>query len=203
MKIICIGRNYIDHAKELNNPVPKVPVFFMKPDTALIQKHNPFFYPEFSKDIHYETELVVKISKNGRHIEERFAHKYYDEIGIGLDLTARDIQSECKKKGLPWEIAKAFDNSAPLGDFKNKSEFEDLKKINFSLSINGEEKQKGNSSDMIFSFDQIIAYVSQFITLKLGDLIFTGTPAGVGPIKVEDHFEAFIEGEKMLDLKVK
>lgn len=203
MKIICIGRNYIDHAKELNNPVPKVPVFFMKPDTALIQKHNPFFYPEFSKDIHYETELVIKISKNGRHIEERFAHKYYDEIGIGLDLTARDLQSECKKKGLPWEIAKAFDNSAPLGSFKNISEFEDLNNINFSLKINGEQRQVGNSADMIFNFNQIISYLSQFVTLKLGDLIFTGTPAGVGPIKIDDHFEAFIEKDKMLDLKVK
>jgi len=203
MKIICIGRNYIDHAKELNNPVPKVPVFFMKPDTALIQKHNPFFYPEFSKDIHYETELVIKISKNGRHIEERFAHKYYDEIGIGLDLTARDLQSECKKKGLPWEIAKAFDNSAPLGSFKKISEFEDVNNINFSLKINGEQRQVGNSADMIFNFNQIISYLSQFVTLKLGDLIFTGTPAGVGPIKIDDHFEAFIEKDKMLDLKVK
>jgi len=203
MKIICIGRNYIDHAKELNNPVPKVPVFFMKPDTALIQKHNPFFYPEFSKDIHYETELVIKISKNGRHIEERFAHKYYDEIGIGLDLTARDLQSECKKKGLPWEIAKAFDNSAPLGSFKKISEFEDVNNINFSLKINGEQRQVGNSADMIFNFNQIIFYLSQFVTLKLGDLIFTGTPAGVGPIKIDDHFEAFIEKDKMLDLKVK
>ncbi|PLX02082.1 MAG: 2-hydroxyhepta-2,4-diene-1,7-dioate isomerase [Marinilabiliales bacterium] len=203
MKIICIGRNYIDHAKELNNPVPKVPVFFMKPDTALIQKHNPFFYPEFSKDIHYETELVIKISKNGRHIEERFANKYYDEIGIGLDLTARDLQSECKKKGLPWEIAKAFDNSAPVGSFKKISEFEDLNNINFSLKVNGEQRQAGNSSDMIFNFNHIISYLSQFITLKLGDLIFTGTPVGVGPIKIDDHFEAFIENEKMLDLKVK
>jgi 2-keto-4-pentenoate hydratase/2-oxohepta-3-ene-1,7-dioic acid hydratase in catechol pathway len=203
MKIICIGRNYIDHAKELNNPVPKVPVFFMKPDTALIQKHNPFFYPEFSKDIHFETELVIKISKNGRHIEERYAHKYYDEIGIGLDLTARDLQSECKKKGLPWEIAKAFDNSAPLGSFKNKSEFEDLNNIKFSLNINGEQRQVGNSADMIFNFNHIISYLSQFITLKLGDLIFTGTPVGVGPIKIDDHFEAFIEKDKMLDLKIK
>lgn len=203
MKIICIGRNYIDHAKELNNPVPKVPVFFMKPDTALIQKHNPFFYPEFSNDIHFETELVIKISKNGRHIEERFAHKYYDEIGIGLDLTARDLQSECKKKGLPWEIAKAFDNSAPLGSFKHITEFEDINNINFSLNVNGEQRQAGNSADMIFNFNHIISYLSQFVTLKLGDLIFTGTPAGVGSIKIDDHFEAFIEDEKMLDLRVK
>jgi 2-keto-4-pentenoate hydratase/2-oxohepta-3-ene-1,7-dioic acid hydratase in catechol pathway len=203
MKIICIGRNYVDHAKELKNPVPSNPVFFMKPDTALIQKHNPFFYPGFSSDIHYETELVLKICKNGRHIEERFAHKYYDKIGIGLDLTARDLQSECKKKGLPWEVAKAFDNSAPLGEFVEISEIEDVNNINFSLKINGEEKQKGNSCDMIFSFDYIISYVSKFVTLKLGDLIFTGTPAGVGPIKINDHFEAYIENQKLLDLMVK
>jgi len=203
MKIICIGRNYIDHAKELNNPVPSKPVFFMKPDTALIQKHNPFFYPEFSNDIHYEAELVIKICRNGRHIEERFAHKYYDQIGMGLDLTARDLQSDCKKKGLPWEIAKAFDNSAPLGDFIDINEFKDLNDINFSLKVNDEIRQKGNSSEMIFNFDKIIAYVSQFITLKLGDLIYTGTPAGVGPINIDDHFEAFIEDKKLLDLRVK
>jgi len=203
MKIICIGRNYVDHAKELNNPVPSKPVFFMKPDTALIQKHNPFFYPEFSKDIHYEVELVVKISRNGRHIEEKFANKYYNQIGIGIDLTARDLQNECKKKGLPWEIAKAFDNSAPLGDFIAVTEFQDLNDINFSLKINDEIRQQGNSGDMIFSFDKVISYISQFITLKIGDLIFTGTPVGVGPIKINDHFEAFIEDKKLLNFKVK
>jgi 2-keto-4-pentenoate hydratase/2-oxohepta-3-ene-1,7-dioic acid hydratase in catechol pathway len=203
MKIICIGRNYVDHAKELNNPVPSKPVFFMKPDTALIQKHNPFFYPEFSKDIHYEAELVFKISKNGRHIQEEFAHKYYDQIGIGIDLTARDLQSECKKKGLPWEIAKAFDNSAPLGEFLPVSNFKSISDIDFSLKVNNEIRQQGNSSDMIFSIDKIIEYVSQFVTLKLGDLIFTGTPVGVGPIKIDDHFEAFIEDQKLLDFKVK
>lgn len=203
MKIICIGRNYVEHAKELNNPVPKKPVFFMKPDTAILQKHNPFFYPEFSSDIHYETELVLKISRNGRHIQEEFAHKYYDEIGIGIDFTARDIQAECKKKGLPWEIAKAFDQSAPLGKFLSKSKFPDLSDINFSLKINDKSRQEGNSKDMIFSFDQIIAYVSQFITLKIGDLIFTGTPEGVGPAAINDKFEAFIEGEKLLEFNVK
>jgi len=203
MKIICIGRNYSEHAKELNNPIPSNPVFFMKPDTALIQNHNPFFYPEFSKDIHFETELVLKICRNGRHIEEKFAHKYYDQIGIGLDLTARDLQSNCKKKGLPWEIAKAFDNSAPLGKFLPKSDFKDLNNINFSLEINGKLRQKGNSADMIFSFDAIIAYITQFVTIKIGDLIFTGTPAGVGPIKINDHFDAFIEDKKMLSLNVK
>lgn len=203
MKIICIGRNYIEHARELNNPVPEKPVFFMKPDTAILQKHNPFFYPEFSKDIHYETELVLKICRNGRHIPEKFAHKYYDKIGIGIDFTARDLQAECKKKGLPWEIAKAFDQSAPLGDFLPKNNFPDLKNINFSLKINGDTRQEGNSKDMIFSFDQVVSYISQFITLKIGDIIFTGTPEGVGPAAINDHFEAFIEGEKLLDFNVK
>ena len=204
MKIICIGRNYVEHAKELNNPVPSKPVFFMKPDTALLQKHNPFFYPDFSKDVHYEAELVLKISRNGRHIQEKFAHKYYDEIGIGIDFTARDVQAECKKKGLPWEIAKAFDQSAPLSNtFLPKSDFKDVRDINFSLKINGETRQAGNSKNMIFNFDQIVAYVSQFITLKIGDLVFTGTPEGVGPTKINDHFEAFIEDKKLLEFNVK
>lgn len=203
MKIICIGRNYVEHAKELNNPVPEKPVFFLKPDTALLQKRNPFYYPEFSNDIHYETELVLKICKNGRHIEEKFAHNYYNEIGIGIDFTARDVQAECKKKGLPWEIAKAFDQSAPLGKFLQKSTFTNLKDISFSLKINGETRQMGNSQNMIFSFDQIIAYISKFITLKTGDLIFTGTPEGVGPTKIDDHFEAFIGDEKLLSFNVK
>ena len=203
MKIICIGRNYVEHANELNNPVPKKPVFFLKPDTALLQKKNPFFYPEFSKDVHYEAELVLKICKNGRHIDEKFAYKYYDEIGIGIDFTARDIQAECKKKGLPWEIAKAFDNSAPVGKFLPKSSLPENDNIWFSLNINGEKRQAGYSKDMIFSFDQIIAYVSKFITLRIGDYIFTGTPSGVGPTKIDDHFEAFVEGKKLLEFKVK
>ncbi len=203
MKIICIGRNYIDHAKELNNAVPEKPVFFMKPDTALLLKHNPFFYPDFSSNIHYETELVVKIDRNGRNIEERFAHKYYNEIGIGIDFTARDLQAEAKKKGLPWEIAKAFDQSAPLGKFLPKDKFDDINNISFSLKINGELRQQGNSKDMIFTFDQIIAYVSQFVTLRTGDLIFTGTPKGVGPTQIDDHFEAYIEDEKLLEFNVK
>jgi len=175
----------------------------MKPDTALLQKNNPFFYPEFSKDVHYETELVLKINRNGRHIEERFAHKFYDEIGIGIDFTARDIQAECKAKGLPWEIAKAFDQSAPVGKFLPKNHFPDLNNIQFTLEVNGEVRQNGTSADMIFSFDQIIAYISQFITLKTGDLIFTGTPEGVGPTQIDDHFEAFIDGEKLLEFNVK
>lgn len=203
MKIICIGRNYVEHAKELNNPLPKVPIFFMKPESALLQKNFPFFYPEFSNDIHYETEIVLKIKKVGKHIQEKFAHTYFDEIGIGIDLTARDLQNNCKQKGLPWEIAKAFDGSAPLGKFVDKKKFADINNLNFSLKINGEERQVGNTKNMIFSFDHIISYVSQFLTLKMGDLIFTGTPAGVGPIKIDDTFEAFIEGEKMLDLNIK
>lgn len=203
MKIICIGRNYIEHAKELNNPIPEKPVFFMKPDTALLQKNNPFFYPDFSKDVHFETELILKINRNGKHIEEQFAHKYFDEIGIGIDFTARDIQSQQKKKGLPWEIAKAFDGAAPVGQFVSKAQFPNLNSIHFSLQINGELRQEGNTRDMIFSFDRIIAYISQFISLKTGDLIFTGTPADVGPTQINDHFEAFIEGKKLLEFNVK
>jgi len=203
MKIICIGRNYSEHAKELNNAVPEKPVFFMKPDTALLQKNNPFFYPPFSKDVQYETEIVLKINRNGKCIEEKFAHKYFDEIGIGIDFTARDLQTEQKKKGLPWEIAKAFDQSAPLGKFVPKSKFQDINQLNFSLKINGELRQQGNTRDMIFSFDRIISYVSQFVSLKIGDYIFTGTPSGVGPIHMNDHFEAFIEGEKLLEFNVK
>ena len=203
MKIICIGRNYIAHAKELKNPVPEKPVFFLKPDTALLPKKNPFFYPDFTNDLHFEAELVLKICKNGRNIEEQFSHKYYDEIGIGIDFTARDLQAECKQKGLPWEIAKAFDQSAPVGNFLPKTDFKDLGNIRFSLIINNETRQEGNSKDMIFSFDQIIAYVSKFITLRIGDYIFTGTPKGVGPTNIDDHFEAFVEGKKLLAFNVK
>jgi len=203
MKIICIGRNYREHAKELSNPIPKKPVFFMKPDTALLQKNNPFFYPSFSEDVHYEVELVLRICKNGRHIGENFARNYYDQIGIGIDFTARDIQAECKQKGLPWEIAKAFDQSAPIGKFLKTKEIADLNTIEFSLKINDEIRQIGNSKDMIFSFDQIISYVSKFVTLREGDYIFTGTPAGVGPARIDDHFEAFIGDRKLLDFNVK
>ncbi|KAF0131057.1 MAG: fumarylacetoacetate (FAA) hydrolase [Bacteroidetes bacterium] len=203
MKIICIGRNYAEHAKELNNPLPSKPVFFMKPDTALLPPHNPFFYPSFSSDIHYEVELVMKVSKNGRSIAEKFAHKYYQEIGVGIDFTARDLQTECKQKGLPWEIAKAFDFSAPVGQFLPKSEFKDLNNIDFGLKINDEWRQKGNSKDMIFSFDRIISYVSQFVMLRKGDYIFTGTPEGVGPARINDHFELFIGSHKLLEFNVK
>jgi acylpyruvate hydrolase len=203
MKIICIGRNYTEHAKELNNPVPDNPVFFMKPDTALLLPHNPFFYPDFSKDIHYEVELVLKICRNGKHIKEKFAHRYFDEISVGIDFTARDLQNDCKKKGLPWEMAKAFDQSAPVGKFLSKKKFPDLEKIEFGLKINGEWRQQGNSKDMIFNFAQLIAYVSQFVTLRTGDMLFTGTPQGVGPANINDHFECFIGDEKLLAFNVK
>lgn len=203
MKIICIGRNYSAHAKELNNPVPKEPVVFLKPDTALLPKSMPFFYPSFSKDVHYEAELVVKIDRVGKNISQKFAHKYYSELTVGIDFTARDIQQECKEKGLPWEKAKAFDGSAPVGKFIPKEKFHNLSDLNFSLKINGESRQQGNTGDMLFSIDAIIEYVSQFFTVKIGDLIFTGTPEGVGAIGINDSFEAFLEEEKVLDLKIK
>jgi len=203
MKIICIGRNYVEHAHELNNPVPADPVFFLKPETALIRAGLPFFYPDFSNDVHYEVELVLQICKLGKHINEKFAHTYYDAIGIGIDFTARDIQSICKKKGLPWEIAKAFDGSAPVSRFIPKTEFKDLYDIGFSLQKNGETVQKGNSGMMIFNFEKIISYVSRFITLKIGDLIFTGTPAGVGAVQKNDNLKASIGDKILLDILVK
>lgn len=203
MKIICIGRNYAEHAKELNNPLPKEPVFFLKPDTCLIQKNQPFFYPDFSEDIHYETEIVVRINKIGKHIQRKFAHTYYSEIGIGIDFTARDLQQKCKEKGLPWEIAKAFDNAAPISKFVDISKFDNIQNINFHLDINGKTVQNGNTADMIFKVDEIIEYVSKFITLKIGDLIFTGTPAGVGPVKIGDKLEAFIEDEFILKVDIR
>ncbi len=202
MKIICIGRNYIDHAKELNNPVPEKPMFFLKPDTALLLKNNPFFYPDFSREIHYEAEIVLKINRVGKHIEEKFAHRYYDEIGIGIDFTARDLQKKCKEKGHPWEIAKAFDNSAGLcQNFINKNQLPE--NINFRLDINEKTVQEGNTKDLIFSFDKIISYISKFFTLKIGDIIFTGTPAGVGEINIDDRLQAYIEDELMMDFKIK
>ena len=199
MKIICIGRNYVEHAKELNNPVPTKPMFFVKPDTALLRTHI-FYIPPFSNNIHYELELVVKIKKVGKSISKRFAHKYYDEISLGLDLTARDLQEECKEKGMPWEIAKGFDSSAPIGKwYQNK----DLKSLDFYLLKNGEKVQEGNPSQMVFDIDRIIEYVSKFMTLKKGDLIFTGTPSGVGKMEVNDVFEAYLDGKKTMDLRVK
>jgi len=203
MKIVCIGRNYAAHAKELNSPVPDEPVFFMKPESAILSKHNPFFLPDFSEEIHHEIELVLKICKLGKNIEEAFAHKYYDKIGIGIDFTARDLQEQLKKKGLPWEKSKSFDGSAPLGEFLPKSQFEDLNNINFRLDINGDTVQVGNTADLLFSFDNLIAYVSRFVTLKIGDLIFTGTPAGVGPVKANDRLEGYISDELLLTVDIK
>jgi acylpyruvate hydrolase len=203
MKIICIGRNYVAHARELNNPLPEKPVFFLKPDTALIQNNRPFFYPSFSTDIHHEVELVLKINRVGRHIDPEFARRYYDEIGIGIDFTARDLQSACKKEGLPWEIAKAFDGSAPIGNFIPLPEIADPGNINFRLDVNDSTVQEGNSRDMIFSFDRLISYISGFITLKIGDLIFTGTPAGVGPVKIGDRLRAWLDDRMLLDFHVR
>jgi acylpyruvate hydrolase len=204
MKIICIGRNYADHAKELNNPLPSKPVFFLKPETALIPKNMPFFIPDFTNDLHHEVELVVKINRLGKNIEERFAHKYYNEIGIGIDFTARDLQSECKAKGLPWEIAKAFDHSAPVSQkFIAVGALKDVNNIPFRLEKNGAIVQQGNSKDMIFNIDKIIAYVSKFFTLKIGDLIFTGTPAGVSQVAINDQLTAYIGDQELLQLKIK
>jgi acylpyruvate hydrolase len=203
MKIICIGRNYAEHAKEMKSEIPTEPVFFFKPDTSLIKDNCPFYYPAFSKEIHHEVELVLKINKPGKNIQIQFANKYFDEIGIGIDFTARDIQAECKKQGLPWEKAKAFDGAAPLGKFINKKQFIDEKNINFNLTINGNRVQTGNTKDLLFSFDAIIAFVSKFITLKTGDLIYTGTPEGVGAVKIGDRLEAYIENQKLLDFEIK
>ena len=203
MKIICVGRNYTDHAKELKNPVPKEPVIFMKPDSAIIRNNQPFFIPKFSQNIHYEVELVLKIKKIGKNVSEKYANKYYDHIGIGIDFTARDLQSKLKEKGLPWEKAKGFDGSAPLGKFISKTNIKDLTNINFHLDINKETVQKGNTKNMLFSFDAIIAHVSQYFALKIGDLIFTGTPAGVGSVNINDQLECYIEDEKLLSFRVK
>lgn len=202
MKIICIGRNYVEHAKELNNAVPTEPMFFLKPETAIPLKRNPVFYPDHTKELHYEVELVLRICKLGKHIEERFAHKYYKEIGIGVDLTARDVQRVLKEKGHPWEKAKAFDCSAPLGD--RFLPIKDLgQNIPFSLKKNDDLVQEGNSADMLFSFDKVISHVSKYMTLKMGDYIFTGTPSSVGEANIGDNFKAFIGTEKLLEFNVK
>lgn len=203
MKIICIGRNYSEHAKELNNAIPDKPVVFIKPQTALLKDNKPFFFPEWTKDLHYETEFVLKVSKQGKYIDEKFAHKYFDEVSVGIDFTARDIQNEQKAKGLPWEIAKAFDNSAAIGTYKKLSDLGKATGFNFSMNLNGTEVQKGNTDDMMFNFGKIISYASQFFTLQLGDLIYTGTPAGVGPVKIGDRLEGFLEGEKLFDFEIK
>lgn len=203
MKIIAIGRNYAEHAKELNNPIPAVPVIFMKPDTAVLKDNKPFYHPEFSTDIHHEIELVLKISKEGKHIAQKFAGSYFDEIGLGIDFTARDIQQKHKEKGLPWELAKAFDNSAPISKFIPKSEFKDLSNLNLRLDINDNTVQEGNTKDLLFPFENIIAFVSQYITLKKGDLIFTGTPKGVGKVNIGDHLCGYLEDQKLLDFYIR
>lgn len=203
MKIFCVGRNYVDHAKELGNDIPDEPVIFMKPKSALLQSHTPFYYPEFSNELHYEAELVLRISKNGRYIPERQASKYYNAITVGIDFTARDIQNELKKKGLPWEKAKAWDNSAVLGKWIDLNSTILKNVINFSLKNNGETVQKGISDDMMFTFDQIIAYISNYFSLNIGDVVFTGTPAGVGECVVGDVLEGFFEQEKMFELEIK
>lgn len=203
MKIICIGRNYANHAKEMKAEIPENPVFFMKPDTALLPKKQPFFIPDFTKDLHFECELVIKIKRLGKNISERYAHEYYDQIGLGIDFTARDLQKVCKAKGLPWEIAKSFEHSAPLSEkFIDKSTL-NMDDLNFKLEKNGEVVQIGNTKDMLFSIDKCIAYLSQFMTLKIGDLIFTGTPEGVGPVAIGDTLTGYIEDEKILNLRIK
>lgn len=201
MKIICVGRNYGEHAKELGNEIPEDPVIFMKPDTAILKKGSDFYIPEFSDDIHYELEVVLKISKGGKYIQKENAGKHFDEIGLGIDFTARDLQSKLKSKGLPWELAKGFDGSAVVSDFVSKNNF-DLNNLNFSLTKNNEKVQDGNTSEMIFTPEQIIAFASQYFTLRVGDLIFTGTPKGVGKVSENDTLEAYLEEEKLFSLKI-
>lgn len=203
MKVIAIGRNYAAHAKELNNPLPSSPVIFLKPDTAVLKDNRPFYIPDFSSDIHYELEVVLKVSKEGKHIAEKFAANYFDEIGLGIDFTARDVQQVHKEKGLPWELAKAFDNSAPVSRFIPKTDIADLNNLEFELKLNGERRQLGNTANILFSFEKIISFVSQYITLKKGDLIFTGTPEGVGRVQQGDKLEAFMAGEQFLNFDIK
>lgn len=203
MKIFCVGRNYVAHAKELGNEVPDEPVIFMKPKSAMLQPHTPFYYPEFTNELHYECELVIRISKNGKYIQEKFANKYYDAITTGIDFTARDIQNELKSKGLPWEKAKAWDNSAVIGKWIPFTEIKNRKEINFSLLKNNERVQEGSSSLMIHNFDNIVSYISNFFSVNIGDVIFTGTPAGVGEAVVGDELEGFIEKESLFKLEVK
>lgn len=203
MKIIAIGRNYVAHAHELNNPVPEKPVIFLKPDTALLKDNKDFYLPDFSQDVHHEIEIVIRICKEGRSVTKKFASSYYDAIGLGIDFTARDIQSEHKQKGLPWELAKAFDHSAPISQLLPKADFSDLYNIDFRLHKNTVCVQEGNTKNMMFSFEDIITFVSGYITLRKGDLIYTGTPVGVGPVAIGDRLEGFIGDMKMLDFKVK
>ena len=203
MKIICIGRNYANHIEELKNERPDEPVIFMKPDTAILPKKTPFYIPEFSNDVHHEVEILVKINKVGKYIDQKFAHKYYDEIGLGIDFTARDLQNKLKEKGLPWEKSKAFDGSAIIGDFIPKNIFSSIESITFELHNNGKVVQKGNTNQMLWKIDEIIAHVSNYFTLKKGDIIFTGTPEGVAAVKQNDVLEGFIENKKVLRLHIK
>lgn len=203
MKIICIGRNYTKHIEELQNEKPTEPVIFLKPDTAILPKNFPFFIPDFSSDIHHEIEVLVKINRVGKHIDPKFAHKYYDEIGLGIDFTARDVQAKLKDQGLPWEKAKAFDGSAIIGDFLPKSEFKSLENLTFELTNNGETAQTGDTSHMLWKIDELISYVSQYFTLKIGDIIFTGTPEGVARVRPDDILEGFLEGRKLFRIQVK
>lgn len=203
MKIICIGRNYADHVKELDNAKPTDPVIFLKPDTAILLKKQPFFIPEFSSDVHHEVELLVRINRVGKHIDKKFAYKYYDEIGLGIDFTARDLQKELKENGLPWEKAKAFDGSAVIGNFIDKEQFTDINNIEFSLKKNGKTVQNGNSMLMMWKIDALIEYISKYFTLKIGDIIFTGTPAGVGSVKAGDVLTGYIGKTEMFSIKVK
>lgn len=203
MKLICIGRNYTDHIKELENEKPTDPVVFLKPDTSILLKKQPFFIPDFSDDVHYEVEVLVKINKVGKYIDRKFAHKYYDEIGLGIDFTARDLQSQLKAKGLPWEKAKAFDGAAVVGKWLPKTRFQSIDNINFSLKKNDAIVQNGNTELMLWKIDEIIEYVSKYFTLKIGDIIFTGTPAGVGKVFAEDQLKGYLENEEMFSIKIK
>jgi len=203
MKIICVGRNYTAHIEELKNEKPDSPVIFLKPETALVKNNDPIYHPEFTQDLHHEVELVLRICKEGKYIQPQFSDNYFDAIGLGIDFTARDLQTKLKEKGLPWEISKAFNQSAPVSTFIPKENFKDLANIDFQLSVNQIERQKGNSSLMIFSFSEILSYASQFFTLKIGDLIFTGTPSGVGKVEIGDHLEGELNGQKMLDFYIK
>ena len=203
MKIICIGRNYTEHIAELHNEKPTDPVIFLKPDTALLLKKQPFFIPDFSEDVHHEVELLVKINKVGKHIQQKFAHKYYEEIGLGIDFTARDLQTALKEKSLPWEKAKAFDGAAVVGEKWLKKSSLDLQDVNFRLEKNGEVVQQGNSSHMLWKIDELIEYVSKYFTLKIGDIIFTGTPSGVGPVAINDSLSGFIEDQRIFSIQVK
>lgn len=203
MKVICVGRNYTAHAKELNNPIPKKPVIFLKPDTALLKDNRDFYFPLFTKDIHYELEIIVRICKEGKYIDEKFASNYFDQVGLGIDFTARDIQQQHKEKGLPWELAKAFDASAPISKLIDKNELPAIQDIHFRLEKNGQEVQSGHTANMIFSVEQLVTFASQYITLRKGDILFTGTPAGVGPITVGDHLIGYMEDKKLMDFRIK